>query len=320
MAELRYNPLSDDWLMVASHRQNRPQMPKDWCPFCKGSGRVPDEGFDVLRYPNDFPALSFSPPEPDDVATGELLITKPSYGKCEVLLYSDEHTKRLWELPDEHLLKLGEMWRETYLDLSKDPQIKYTFIFENRGEAVGVTMPHPHGQAYGYPFVPEKIKREAENSAKYFAEHGDCLFCKLLESELQDERRIIFENEYFVVYLPFFAPTVYGVYIAPKRHVFSIADFTESELHLLAKTVSKCTKMYDNLFGDGRIFPYMMGLYNPPKGVREAVWHFHIKFFSVLRSAEKQQFFASSETCAGAYCNPTSPEETAVQLRKAALL
>jgi UDPglucose--hexose-1-phosphate uridylyltransferase len=105
MAEPRYNPLSDDWLMVASHRQNRPQMPKDWCPFCKGSGKVPDEGFDVLRYPNDFPALSENPPEPDDVTAG-IFETAPAYGRCEVLLYSDEHEKRLWQT--DHFLIVAQ--------------------------------------------------------------------------------------------------------------------------------------------------------------------------------------------------------------------
>jgi UDPglucose--hexose-1-phosphate uridylyltransferase len=294
-------------------------MPEDWCPFCKGSGMVPDDGFAVLRYPNDFPALSVNPPQPDNVAT-ELFKVAPPYGRCEVLLYSDEHEKRLWQLSNDHLLKLAEMWRETYQDFASDAAIKYTFIFENRGEAVGVTMPHPHGQVYGYPFVPDKIKREHENVVKYHHEEGTCLFCDMLKAELADGRRIIFENEHFAVYLPFFAPTAYGVYVAPKYHVTSIAGLTDAALGSLVDTISRCTRMYDNLFDDEKIFPYMMGLYNPPKDADESSWHFHVKFFSVLRSKTKQQFAASSETCVGAYCNPTSPEEKADELRKAALL
>ena len=159
MAELRYNPIAMDWLMVASHRQSRPQMPKDWCPFCVGSGKVPDEGFDVLRYPNDFPALSTAPPIPDNVASG-LFMTQPAYGRCEVLLYADRHNIKLSELSDEHVHKLARMWQEVYLDYAADTKIKYAFIFENRGECVGVTMPHPHGQAYGYPFIPRNIRDE----------------------------------------------------------------------------------------------------------------------------------------------------------------
>ena len=108
MAELRWNPLIKDWVMIASHRQNRPQMPKDWCPFCPGSGKVPDH-FTVYEYDNDFPALSQNPPEPDDVAT-ELYKTRPAYGKCEVILYSPEHTVTLPELKVPHIRELVDLW------------------------------------------------------------------------------------------------------------------------------------------------------------------------------------------------------------------
>ncbi|MBQ2754464.1 MAG: galactose-1-phosphate uridylyltransferase, partial [Clostridia bacterium] len=115
MAELRYNPLTNDWVMIASHRQNRPQMPKDWCPFCPGSGQVPDH-FDVLKYDNDFPALSQTPPVPDNVKT-DFYKTAPSYGKCEVILYSPEHTVTLPELPVDHVVKLVNLWEERYVEL-----------------------------------------------------------------------------------------------------------------------------------------------------------------------------------------------------------
>ena len=158
MAELRFNPLTKDWVMIASHRQNRPQMPKDWCPFCPGpdNKKVPDT-YEVLEYDNDFPALSQNPPVPDDVET-ELYKTAPSYGKCEVILYSPDHTATLPELSVPHIKKLVDLWQERYNELSKDEKIKYIFIFENRGEAVGVTMPHPHGQIYGYSFIPKKVE------------------------------------------------------------------------------------------------------------------------------------------------------------------
>ena len=109
MAELRFNPLTQDWVMIASHRQNRPQMPKGWCPFCPGSGKVPDH-FSVYKYDNDFPALSQNPPMPDDVATN-LFKTRESYGKCEVILYSPEHTVTLPELPVPHIRELVDLWR-----------------------------------------------------------------------------------------------------------------------------------------------------------------------------------------------------------------
>ena len=118
--------------MIASHRQNRPQMPKDWCPFCPGSGKVP-EHYDVYKYDNDFPALSENPPEPDDVAN-DFFQVKPAYGKCEVILYSPGHTVTLPELSVEHIGKLVELWAERFTAISSDENIKYVFIFEKSNQ------------------------------------------------------------------------------------------------------------------------------------------------------------------------------------------
>jgi len=315
MAELRYNPITKDWLMVASHRQGRPQMPKDWCPFCTGSGKVPAQGYEVLRYPNDFPALSASPPVPDDVAEG-LFITQPAYGRCEVLLYSDSHNARLSDLTDEHVHKLAQMWLEVYNDMASDRDIKYAFIFENRGEAVGVTMPHPHGQAYGYPFVPRNIRDELAGAKEHFENTACCLFCQLLAQEKNSGKRVIFENEHFTLYMPFFAQTAYGAHITANRHVSNLAQMTKDELNSLGEIVRDASGMYDALFD--MPFPYMMCMHcAPTDGSSDEFYHFHIEFYPPMRAADKQQFFASSETGAGAWCNPTCPEEKAQELRQA---
>lgn len=316
MAELRYNPISKDWVMVASHRQSRPQMPKDWCPFCPGSGKVPDKGFTVLRYPNDFPALSQDPPEPDPVAGG-LFEVSPAYGRCEVLLYSDRHTDKLGGLDDEHVHALAAMWRDCYNDMARDDKIKYIFIFENRGEAVGVTMPHPHGQAYGYSFIPKKVQEELEGSKEYYAGHdGKCLFCDLLKQEQADGSRILFENEFFSAYVPFFSPITYGVAVMSKRHVSNLGQMAITELNALGETIRSCAGMYDELFG--MQFPYMMCMYNGlPGGEGDEYYHFHIMFYPPMRASNNQQFFASSETGAGAWCNPNCPEDKAQELKAA---
>ena len=198
MAELRWNPLIKDWVMIASHRQNRPQMPKDWCPFCPGpdNDKVP-KSFTVHKHDNDFPALSQNPPEPDDVET-RLFKTKPAYGKCEVILYSPEHTVTLPELPVPHIRELVDLWTERFVEISSDPKIKYVFIFENRGEVVGVTMPHPHGQIYGYSVIPKKLELEMDACKEHFDETHSCLYCDMLEDEKNDGRRIIIENDDFV--------------------------------------------------------------------------------------------------------------------------
>lgn len=314
MAELRFDPLTNDWIMIASHRQNRPQMPKDWCPFCPGSGKVPDD-FDVLEYDNDFPALMQNPPVPDDVAAGPYK-TAPCHGKCEVILYSKEHTVTLPELPLPHVRKLVDLWCERHEIISADEKIKYVFIFENRGDVVGVTMPHPHGQIYGYPFIPKKLELECASIKKHKEETGKCLICDMLETELSEKKRIIFENEDFVVFIPFFSAYPYGLYIVSKAHKQYITEFTERERDNLAAAVRNAAGTLDSLFDYA--FPYMMCMHQAPVNSGDmSDFHFHIEFYPPMRSRDKQKFNASSETGAWAHCNPTCPEEKAEELRAA---
>jgi UDPglucose--hexose-1-phosphate uridylyltransferase len=316
MAELRWNPLLKDWVMIASHRQDRPQMPKEWCPFCPGSGKVPD-GYDVLKYDNDFPALMTDPPEPDDVAKGAFK-TAPAYGKCEVILYSMLHTATLPQLSLEHIRKLVDLWCERFDELSADDKIKFVFIFENRGEAVGVTMPHPHGQIYAYPYVPKKLQLEIESSREYHQKTKGCLICDMIRDEVEAKERVVFENEDFIVILPFFSEYPYGVYIYSKRHIANITGLDESGRTNLADILKKTTGTLDSLFDYA--FPYMMCMHqnsvNTEDGSKEH-YHFHIEFYPPMRSRDKIKYNASSETGAWAPCNTRAPEETAGELKKA---
>ncbi len=316
MAELRWHPLIDDWVMIASHRQGRPQMPEGWCPFCPGSGRVPDD-YDVYAYDNDFPALSQHPPQPDNPKTN-FYKTAEAYGKCEVILFSPDHRAILSRLPDDHVVKLIDLWTARYDELKKDEKIKYIFIFENRGEAVGVTMPHPHGQIYGYPFIPKKPELELVSARKHHEVNGSCIFCDMLKDEMESGDRVIFENDDFTAFLPFFTEYPYGAYIISKAHKQSINQFsTPSEKLNLAKAIKGVTGAFDALFGSP--FPYMMCMHQEPVNSGDVgdICHFHIEFFPPMRSANKIKFNASSETGAWAHANPTNPEEKAEELRVA---
>lgn len=312
MAELRYNPFKNDWVMIASARQDRPHMPKDWCPFCPGSGKVPND-YDVYKYDNDFPALSQNPPLPDEVET-DFFKVQEAYGKCEVILYSPMHTLTLPELSISHMKKLVDLWCERFDALSNDIKAKYIMIFENRGEVVGVTMPHPHGQLYAYPFVPKKLQLELECARAYEEKTGNCLFCDWLKAEQDYKKRMIFENEYFCVILPYFSEFVYGMQIISKKHAKYITDFNNTERKALAEAVRNTAGTLDSLFDIP--FPYMMCMHNAPVNIDKTdCFHFHIEFYPPMRSMDKQQFLASSETGAWAHCNPTSPEEKAEELK-----
>ncbi|CAM2756716.1 galactose-1-phosphate uridylyltransferase [Hathewaya histolytica] len=318
MAELRWNPLLKDWTMVASHRQNRPQMPKDWCPFCPGSGKVPKD-YEVLKYENDFPALCTDPSEPDEVGSSFYKIKK-AYGKCEVILYSQNHNAVLSDLPVDHIRKLVDLWCERYIELSKDTNIKYILQFENRGEEVGVTMPHPHGQIYGYSVMPLKIQTELNSCREYYEENSECLICKMNKEEVDFKSRIVMENEDFIAYIPFFTDYPYGIFIVAKDHYSKIIDFDERAKNNFADILRKVSGTFDALFD--RVFPYMMCIHQAPVNSEEYgnyddYYHFHVEFYPPLRSQDKIKFNASSETGAWAACNPRAVEETAQELRDA---
>ena len=159
-------------------RMDRPQMPKDWCPFCPGSGKVPDD-YDVHIYPNDFPTFA-TPPPPADIEGDDLFRTRKSWGACDVVLYHPDHNKTLAELDADHLLKLVELWQSRYLELSAQKKVKFVYIFENNGETIGVTMPHPHGQIYAFPLIPPVVSRELYYSQKHFDKKGTCLHCDII--------------------------------------------------------------------------------------------------------------------------------------------
>ncbi|HWR43982.1 galactose-1-phosphate uridylyltransferase [Sporomusa sp.] len=318
MAELRWNPLLSTWTMVASNRQARPHLPKEWCPFCPGSGKVPDN-YEVYKYDNDFPALSLTPEEPELPVSGPYQAAQ-NYGKCEVILYSPEHHATLPNLSVDHIEKLVNLLADRYVELAKDPKIKYIFQFENRGEEVGVTMPHPHGQIYAYPFVPQKIQVELNSCREHYQGNGRCLICDMNKEETDYKQRIIAENNSFLAYLPFFTDYPYGVFIVSKQHKGNITQLDRAEKRDLAEMLKNITGAFDALFD--KLFPYMMCIHQTPVNSAEyadavGYYHFHIEFYPPLREANKIKFYASSEMGAWAACNPMAVEETAVTLKKA---
>ncbi|MBR2973724.1 MAG: galactose-1-phosphate uridylyltransferase, partial [Clostridia bacterium] len=228
-----------------------------------------------------------------------------------------EHTVTLPELPVDHIEKLVDLWTERFEAISADEKIKYVFIFENRGDVVGVTMPHPHGQIYGYSVIPKKIELEMDSCREYFDENKKCLICDMLKEEAECEARVIIENEYFMTVLPFFTEYPYGMYIISKNHKQNLTQFTAEEKRALAEILKDTTGTFDSLFDTK--FPYMMCMYQNPVNSEDTseFYHFHIAFYPPMRSADKVKFNASSETGAWAHCNPTAPEEKAVELRAA---
>ncbi len=320
MAELRWNPLLGTWTMVASNRSQRPHLPKDWCPFCPGETnyKVP-ASYEVYKYDNDFPILTQDPDVPDPVDGGPYRTTQ-NYGKCEVILYSPEHTVTLPELSLEHIEKLVDLWVERNDAMSKDEKIKNVFIFENRGKEVGVTMPHPHGQIYGYSYIPQKIETELQQSKDYYYKEGQCLLCAMNAEEKRFAKRILIENDSFLAYLPFFTDYPYGAFITAKRHLGNLSQMQNCEKKDLAEMLKRLTGGMDCLFD--KLFPYMMVMHQTPVNHPDYsdagdYYHFHIEFYPPLREKDKIKFYASSEMGAWAAANVKAVEETAQEFREA---
>jgi len=318
MPEFRWNPLLDTWTMVATNRQNRPHLPKDHCPFCPGSANVP-ANYEVLAYPNDFPAMTLdSPPTKRKKSSSEIFKSANAVGKCEVILYSPEHNKKFYELSDGHLLKIVELWSSRFKEISADTRVKYIFEFENKGEEVGVTIPHPHGQLYAYSYIPVKIREELENSKKYYRKTGRALFADLNKAEKKYKKRVVFENKNFVAYIPYFTDYPFGVFIVHKGLKGNITQFTLQEKKDLAEALKKVTAGFDHIFD--RPFPYMMCLHQTPVNEKkyadaENYYSFHIEFYPPLRAKDKIKWYSGSEMGAGAAANPMDVDECAALLK-----
>jgi len=319
MLELRWNPILKKWVIIATHRQNRTyKPPKDYCPLCptkKGglSTEVPAEDYDIVVFENKFPSLKEELPR--ITGTGSKFF---KYGKaqgiCEVVLFTSNHDGIMSEKPLSRYVKLVKVWRDRYQELGDKDFIDYVFIFENKGEEVGVTLHHPHGQIYAFPFIPPIIEQELDSSKEYLEKEGKCLFCKTLEEEKEDGRRIIVINDSFSALVPFAAGYSYEVHIYTNKHLPSFNDFTEKEEIDLAAILKTLMMKFDNLFGF--VLPYIMAIHQQPtNGTGKEYSHFHIEFYPPYRTKDKLKYLAGSELGVGAFSNDSLPEEKAQELR-----
>jgi UDPglucose--hexose-1-phosphate uridylyltransferase len=319
MSELRWNPLTGEWLATATVRQDRTFLPpKDFCPLCPTAPggfptEIPASDYDIVAFENRFPSLSPNPPEPA-IEGDDFYAVKPSFGQCEVVVYTPKHNSSLAQEPVEQIYKLVQVWIDRFRDLSAYEFVKHVFIFENKGEAIGVTLNHPHGQIYAYPFVPPKIQRQLEQSRRHFSDSGRNLFDDIIAAEKKDERRIVAENDSFVAYIPFFARYPYETHITAKRNAPDMSGFSKGEQADLAEILKQILTAFDRLFDVS--FPYIMALQQAPTdGANYDFYRFHIEFYPPMRTATKLKYLAGSETGAGMFINDTLPEEKAAELR-----
>jgi UDPglucose--hexose-1-phosphate uridylyltransferase len=229
-----------------------------------------------------------------------------------VVVYTDDHELSLATLPPARVEALMWVWRQRYEELGAHEDVEYVYIFENRGVEVGVTLHHPHGQIYGYPFLPPVPALELQADARL----GGCAVCALAAAERVDGRRIIFENESVLAYVPSAARWPYEVHLSMREHRPSLLQCEAHELTLLARSLQRLARGFDALFA--RPFPYVMAVHQAPTAEqRELDGHLHIEFYPPLRTAEKLKYPAGSEQGAGTFISDVLPEESAAELRGA---
>jgi len=320
MSELRWHPLRQEWVITATHRQDRTFLPPDdYCPLCPTKPgafptEVPAEDYEIVVFENKFPSFGHPPPEPA-VGPTQLSAVAPAEGICEVVLYTPNHQDSLTDAGIEQLRKLIEVWTDRYKELGSLNVIKYVFIFENKGKEIGVTITHPHGQIYAAPFIPPIVQTELDACRRHFDERGSCLICDIAKQESQGER-LVAANRSFVAAIPFHARYPYEVHIFSTSHKQSLPQFTDSERWDLADILKIVLTKYDNLWGIS--LPYMMVFHqSPTDGGEYGHYHFHIEFYPPYRSKDKLKYLAGWESGAGCYINDTLPEEKAQELRDA---
>ncbi len=307
----RLNPLTGEWVLVSPHRTKRPwqgkverlpaaQAPEHdpacyLCPGNQRAGGVTNPRYEsTFVFVNDFSALLPQGPGGELDREG-LLVAKSERGLCKVLCFSPRHDLTLARMEVESILPVVEMWTEQYREIGALDFISYVQIFENRGEVMGASNPHPHGQVWANENLPVDAALETARQGEYLASRGRCLLCSYLETERAAGERIVFENTGFVALVPFWAVWPFEVMILPKKHHVSLLSLSPQEKRDLADAVHRLGVRYDNLFETS--FPYSMGFHqSPTDGKPHEAWHLHLHYYPpLLRSATVRKFMVGYE-------------------------
>ena len=327
--ERRRDPLTGDWVVLAAHRMDRTFLPPaDECPLCpSGRGSVPSEvpsaEYDVVVFENRFPSLSTR--VPDDVPAlvdGEALWpSAAAYGRCEVVCFTSDHDGTFGNLTPTRARTVIDAWADRTADLSALTGVAQVFCFENRGAEIGVTLAHPHGQIYAYPFVAPRTRRLLQLAREHRAGGGGDLVGDVLAAERRAGTRVVLAGEHWTAYVPAAARWPVEVHLTPHRHVPDLAALDDAERDELAVVYLELVRRLDRFHGDPSApvrLPYVAGWHQAPVGQGRDLVRLQLQVTSVLRAPGKLKYLAGSESGMGAFINDTTPERIAARLREVA--
>lgn len=323
IGELRFDPLLNEWIAISAHRQNRIFLPpKELCPLCPTKDdlltEIPESDFEVVVFDNRSPSLR--PPDGDyalpDYAGPETDLAK-AVGKCEVVCFTADHGQSFCDLSTSQIRTLLEAWRDRTHELSQESYIKHIAPFENRGEEIGVTLHHPHGQIYAYSYLPPRVERMLAVAKRYKAEFGRILFDEILKRELSEQVRIIAKNEEWVAYVPYAARYPYEIHVAPLSPVADLTELNKAQCDSFPEIALEVTKRLDGVFGIP--MAYIAAWHQAPVHEGRELLRLHWQITSVRRAPGKLKYLAGSESAMGAFIMDVKPEESAKQLREVKL-
>jgi UDPglucose--hexose-1-phosphate uridylyltransferase len=318
-SQKRMHPYLREWVIFAPATDVRPwngavvkteeqvgPIHDPGCHLCPGARR--STGVQNPRYPGTFVF---------DNDFASLTLDAQARGVCRVVCFDPRHNVTLADMAPGEIEEVLRTLAEQFQDLSSIAGMEYVMIFENKGKEIGVSNPHPHGQIYAMDFVPRIPWTMYESANAFQARQGRCLFCEELARELAEGTRVVARNQHFVAFVPAFARFKYEIHLMPLRHVPFITSLDATELRALAELYGKLLQGYDTLFA--RRIPNITIYYNAPckPGLDVAPWHFHVQFLPPLRAADKLKYLAGIETGGGNIVNPSLPESSAEELRRA---
>jgi UDPglucose--hexose-1-phosphate uridylyltransferase len=314
-SEIRYDPILDEWVAIAAHRQTRTyRPPSNECPLCPStptrSTEIPAYDYDVAVFENRFPSFSHRRGALDPPHLPSLTDTRPGYGRCEVVCFTSDHNASFASLTPSRVRLVVEAWADRTAELNTLPDVEQVFCFENRGEAIGVTLSHPHGQIYAYPFVTPRTRQMLDSARRH---PSGSLFADVLTAERTTAERVVASNEHWTAFVPTWARWPYEIHVYPHRRVPDIPALSTEERDAFGPVYLEVLRRLDGLFGIK--MPYIAAWHQAPVRVDRDLSYLHLQVFSIQRAPGKLKYLAGSESGMGVFVNDVRPEQAAEQLR-----
>jgi UDPglucose--hexose-1-phosphate uridylyltransferase len=320
---MRYDAALDEWVAIAAHRMTRTHLPpSDECPLCPSRpGRpteIPADDYDVVVFENRFPSFA----QPIKAATElpgphELLgMERSAVGRCEVVCFTSDHNSSFAELTPDRVRTVVDAWADRTVEIGRLAGVEHVFPFENRGPEIGVTLHHPHGQIYGYPFVAPVERRMLDSARRYRDRSGQNLFADMLEAEVNAGTRVVARSEYWTAFVPVAARWPVEVHLYPNRRVADLPALNDQERDDFAGIYLDLLQRGDRLYG--RPLPYIAAWYQAPVRIDRDLTYLHLRLYSIRRAPDKLKYVAGSESAMGAFVLDLTPEDIAARLREVA--